>query len=215
MILDGLKGVLCDLDGTLIDSECVHEKGHNTFFEEKGIIPFPQHIPGVALETIFRKYGEETGDEANASKLMEEYLQFISDFLQDNIENIHFFDDALIFLESIREMANCIVTTSYSSWFKLYDKHLKLSRFFKHQITKDDVFPFVKPHPKPYVLAAAKLGLNPAECLAIEDSCVGIQSAINAGCTVVVIQRTVTSSLNNVVDCKNVFLVKSLDDIVE
>jgi HAD superfamily hydrolase (TIGR01509 family) len=39
-----------------------------------------------------------------------------------------------------------------------------------------------KPHPEPYQKAAALLGFEPAECIAIEDSVTGLRSAEAAGC---------------------------------
>jgi beta-phosphoglucomutase-like phosphatase (HAD superfamily) len=38
-----------------------------------------------------------------------------------------------------------------------------------------------KPHPEPYLLAAARLGVDPAGCVAIEDSPPGLASAVAAG----------------------------------
>jgi beta-phosphoglucomutase-like phosphatase (HAD superfamily) len=48
-----------------------------------------------------------------------------------------------------------------------------------------------KPHPEPYQTAAAALGLDPAQCLAIEDSNTGAKSAEAAGCTVLVVENHV------------------------
>jgi len=42
-----------------------------------------------------------------------------------------------------------------------------------------------KPHARPYLLAAALLGLPPSQCIAVEDSVPGITSAVAAGCMVV------------------------------
>lgn len=38
-----------------------------------------------------------------------------------------------------------------------------------------------KPDPKIYNMAAQKLGLNPADCLVVEDSTIGLQAAMGAG----------------------------------
>ncbi|MFL6155902.1 MAG: HAD-IA family hydrolase, partial [Marmoricola sp.] len=43
----------------------------------------------------------------------------------------------------------------------------------------------------PYLLAAAELGVDPGECLAIEDSNTGAKSAEAAGCTVLVVPNHV------------------------
>ena len=48
-----------------------------------------------------------------------------------------------------------------------------------------------KPHPEPYLTAAAALGVRPQECLAIEDSNTGAKSAEGAGCTVLVVENHV------------------------
>jgi beta-phosphoglucomutase-like phosphatase (HAD superfamily) len=48
-----------------------------------------------------------------------------------------------------------------------------------------------KPHPEPYLKAAAALGVDPADTLAIEDSNTGARSAEAAGCTVLVVQNHV------------------------
>jgi len=47
-------------------------------------------------------------------------------------------------------------------------------------VTGDDV-QHGKPHPEPYLKAAALLGVDPAQCVAVEDSVVGITSAEAAG----------------------------------
>ena len=39
-----------------------------------------------------------------------------------------------------------------------------------------------KPAPDPYLRAAELLGVDPADCVAIEDSPTGVASALGAGC---------------------------------
>ncbi|MGD8490127.1 MAG: HAD-IA family hydrolase [Anaerolineae bacterium] len=47
-----------------------------------------------------------------------------------------------------------------------------------------------KPHPEPYRTAAAQLGLPPAQCLAVENAPLGIQSARRAGMQCVALETT-------------------------
>ena len=58
-------------------------------------------------------------------------------------------------------------------------------------ITGDEVS-HGKPHPEPYLAAAAKLGVRAKDCVAIEDSPTGVRSAVAAGCR--------TFAVPNVVD---------------
>jgi beta-phosphoglucomutase-like phosphatase (HAD superfamily) len=48
-----------------------------------------------------------------------------------------------------------------------------------------------KPHPEPYLTAAALLGVDPRDCVAIEDSNTGAKSAVAAGCAVLVVPNHV------------------------
>ena len=65
-----------------------------------------------------------------------------------------------------------------------------------------------KPHPDPYLTAAARLGARPGRCAVIEDTVTGVASAEAAGCRVVAVPsvspieaaegRTVVESLEEV-----------------
>jgi HAD superfamily hydrolase (TIGR01509 family) len=55
--------------------------------------------------------------------------------------------------------------------------------FFRHTVSGDDVVRF-KPHPEPYLLAARLLGVDPEQCVVIEDSPTGTASGAAAGCRV-------------------------------
>lgn len=57
-------------------------------------------------------------------------------------------------------------------------------------VTGDDV-ERGKPHPDPYLLAAEQLGVDPRDCIAVEDSPTGAASALAAGCTVIAVPHHV------------------------
>ncbi|QJE74279.1 HAD family phosphatase [Aerophototrophica crusticola] len=57
---------------------------------------------------------------------------------------------------------------------------------FRVVITRDEV-QNGKPHPEPYLKAAAALGMDPAHCLALEDSHNGIRAAHAAGMMAVMV----------------------------
>lgn len=58
---------------------------------------------------------------------------------------------------------------------------------FRVTVCGDEVDGLNKPDPEPYLRAARALGVDPARCVAIEDSPTGVMSAVAAGCTVLVI----------------------------
>lgn len=54
---------------------------------------------------------------------------------------------------------------------------------FTATVCGDDV-PNGKPEPDPYLRGAELAGVSPSQCLALEDSTVGVRSALSAGCEV-------------------------------
>lgn len=56
---------------------------------------------------------------------------------------------------------------------------------FRAFVCVEDVAPRAKPMPDAFVLAARRLGLQPRECVAVEDSVPGVTAALAAGCYVV------------------------------
>ena len=89
-----------------------------------------------------------------------------------------------------------------------------LDTLFDAIITGDDVT-HQKPHPEAYQKAAQLLNLEPRQCLVIEDSTSGIQSASAAGCFCIGFRQpysqsmdfskadAVISSLHELVGCFN------------
>lgn len=69
-----------------------------------------------------------------------------------------------------------------------------------------------KPHPEPYLLAATKLAVDPARCVAIEDSPTGVRSALAAGCRVIAVPHVVPVPDELDVDGRLV-KVSSLNDV--
>jgi HAD superfamily hydrolase (TIGR01509 family) len=82
-----------------------------------------------------------------------------------------------------------LVTMSYERFVAPILAQLPAETF--RVIVTGDKVEFGKPHPEPYLTAAAALGVSPADCLAIEDSNTGAKSAESAGCLVLVVQNHV------------------------
>lgn len=86
-------------------------------------------------------------------------------------------------------VACALVTMSYQRFVAPILAHLPAETFTV--IVTGDQVTQGKPHPEPYETAAAALGLEAAQCLAIEDSNTGAKSAESAGCTVLVVESHV------------------------
>ena len=82
-----------------------------------------------------------------------------------------------------------LVTSSYERFVAPILEHLP-PETFRVVVTGDQV-DRGKPHPEPYETAAAALGVDPQQCIAIEDSPAGAASAAAAGCQVLVVPNHV------------------------
>jgi HAD superfamily hydrolase (TIGR01509 family) len=66
---------------------------------------------------------------------------------------------------------------------------LEITEYFAAAVSADDV-PSPKPAPDPYLAACQALGIEPGASFAIEDSEIGIRSALAAGLTVIELTET-------------------------
>lgn len=76
------------------------------------------------------------------------------------------------------------------------DTHLSsvgIRDLFDTIVTRDDV-ENPKPHPEPYLTAARRLGVDPAHCIAFEDSYSGVRAAHGAGMRTVMVPDLVHPS---------------------
>jgi len=78
------------------------------------------------------------------------------------------------------EWPMAIVTSSDRGHFDRIHRQTDLVRFFDFVLAEGD-YRHHKPHPDPYLTAAARTGLSPARCLVIEDTERGVRSATAAG----------------------------------
>jgi beta-phosphoglucomutase-like phosphatase (HAD superfamily) len=78
------------------------------------------------------------------------------------------------------------------SWRRFADAVLAAAPdgVFAGSVTGDEVTNG-KPAPDPYLRAAALLGVDPVDCVAIEDSPTGVASALAAGCRTIAVPHVV------------------------
>ena len=86
-----------------------------------------------------------------------------------------------------------LCTASYQRWVDAILPSAGLDGLFDVLSTCDMVTK-TKPQPEPYLLAAEKLGIAPALCIAIEDSTNGLTSALRAGMHVIQLRATGTAA---------------------
>ena len=81
---------------------------------------------------------------------------------------------------------------------------------FETVVTRDDVIN-PKPHPEPYLTAARRLGVDPLQCLALEDSHSGVRAAHAAGMQTVMVPDLVHP--DDAIRALGISVMESLDHV--
>jgi len=182
-----IKGLLLDLDGTLINSE----KAFFTSFkkiikEELNINITKEDYKKYELEqnTMLLKWLREE-NKIPKNILDNDIMQLIyTDYLEE-FKRIIEEKEAIENFALLKQLKNlkiklALITTCRRLYLNILIKNLNLENLFDIIIAREDV-QNLKPNPEAYIKGLKHLKLKKEECLAIEDSKRGIDSSISTG----------------------------------
>ncbi|MFD5465442.1 HAD family hydrolase [Kitasatospora sp. NPDC127059] len=182
--------VLFDMDGTLVDTEQLWWKAAAELAEELDHPLTDQDAPevlGQAVEHtaahLHRVSGTSRPEAELAARLGDSFAAKVA---AETVPR----PGALALLAALREAR---VPTALVSASPRLVVDLVLSSigrdWFAVTLAAEDT-PRTKPAPDPYLAAAERLGLDPAACVAVEDTPTGVASAAAAGCAVLAVPST-------------------------
>jgi HAD superfamily hydrolase (TIGR01509 family) len=139
-------------------------------------------VPGDAAEAIVV---EGLGPTFNYADFDRRWRAWMHDELSRHVPVKPGVHDLIATLQAL-ETPFAIATSTQRDPAERHLTHAGLRGHFSIVVTRDDV-KNGKPHPEPFLTAAARLGVDPAHCLAIEDSHNGVRSAHAAGMQVIMV----------------------------
>lgn len=182
------KAILFDHDGVLVTSEQLHFLAWQQLFRDMGL-PWSeielQKLVGRTAPQILKilldefQPGWSTDDfdlDALALKKNDYYLEFA----RSELAPYPGVREGLAWAKKMG-IACGVVSNARRRELNLSMTQLKLGDFFGIILSRDDVI-HPKPDPGPFEFAALSLGVRPEECIAIDDSPTGLESALLAGC---------------------------------
>ena len=179
------------MDGTLVDTEPYWIEAEYALVEEHGGTwsqADALNLVGNDLLVSGEYIREHGGVDLPAAAIVERLLDEVIARIQQRVPWRPGAVELLAHLQA-SGVPCALVTMSYERFVAPVLAALP-ERSFAAVVTGDAVT-VGKPHPEPYLTAAALLGVAPGDCLAIEDSNTGAKSAEAAGCTVLVVPNHV------------------------
>lgn len=171
------RGLLFDLDGTLIDSLPAVERAWTAWSSRHGLDP---------AEVLPRIHGRRSLDSVadilpGCDALAED--GWLRDYETRDTAGIVALPGALNLLSVLPRDSWAVVTSGTRDVASARMRAVGIEPP-ETSVYGDDVSQG-KPHPEPFLLGAARLGLAPSECVAFEDAPGGLASAVAAACTVI------------------------------
>ena len=185
-MMTGIRGVIFDLDGVLVHTDRFHFEAWKQIARQCGV-PFDEtvndRLRGVgrmdSLEIILEAYEGPELTQEDKYHLTEQKNELYRRFLQTmGPEDIS--GEVRETLSRLKEQGRLLAVGSSSRNAPFIVRQTGLEPFFDAVIDGSQL-KRPKPDPQVFLLAAARLGAEPAECAVVEDAGSGVLAAKSAG----------------------------------
>jgi HAD superfamily hydrolase (TIGR01509 family) len=192
-----LRAFVFDFDGTLIDTETAGFNAVRDVFREHGAeAQVEWWAPAVGASYSPDYIGElerQLGRGVNASAVSKRVRALNSEY----VENAPLRPGVLALLDdaAANGLGVAVASNAPRDWIEMHLSRVGLLDRFVAIVPLDEVR-HGKPHPEPFATAVRALGFHSKECVAFEDSNLGVQSAVAAGLFTVAVPGALTGHLH-------------------
>lgn len=178
-----MKAVIFDMDGVIVNSEAQWKEVEAGYFRDN--VPGwkdadNDRITGLGVEDLHRFLVKEFDLAMGKVEFLDHCDISAMKVYRDRVDCSEGFIDLARHLKH-KGIRTAIASSSPARWIKLVVDRFELSPLLDTIVSADDVGGQTKPLPDIYLEAASRLKLPAGECLAIEDSAIGLLSAKRAG----------------------------------
>ena len=177
-----MDAVIFDMDGVIVDSE-IHWKTTEGYFLQS-LIPTwsvndQDRIIGLGVLDLYTLLTSTYHLQKTKEQFLEIYQEMANEIYGQKVSLMEGFADLIDALNS-KNIPVALASSSPTSWIDIMLDRFSLHDSFKVVVSADELGGQGKPSPAIYLFTAARLGVRPNRCIAIEDSQNGVLSAKNA-----------------------------------
>ena len=178
-----VKAVIFDMDGVIVDSEPIHFESDRMTMKHYGKYITDEELSryvGVSNPDMWAELREKYQLEATVEELLETQFSYKKLLIGDRkLEPI---DGIRELLEQLKggEVRIGLASSSSREFIEFMLSNLGLAGYFEVVISGEEV-QRGKPFPDIFLKAAQGLGVEPSDCMVIEDSGHGVKAAKRAG----------------------------------
>ena len=193
------RAVIFDMDGVLVDSEPLFLNAINRLLVQEGVDPVSEaenqeFLIGTTIQETWRQLKLRRPLPLSAETYMQRYDVIVREVMMQELApqpGVRELIDAC----RQRGLPIAVASSSRHIWVDLKLAAIGLTGAFDLVLGGDDVTRG-KPEPDIYLKAAAGLGIPPRQCIAIEDSPIGIAAAVAAGAYTIAVRTDYTRHLD-------------------
>jgi HAD superfamily hydrolase (TIGR01509 family) len=197
--MEDFQAIIFDMDGVLVDSEPLFLRAINRVVANEGARPISEEeneefLIGTTVEETWRQLKELRHLPRPTDAYVQRYDTVVRQVLREELAPQP--GVTRLLEECVRRgLPKAVASSSLRSWVNLKLEAIQLQKAFDVVLGGDDVANG-KPAPDIYRLAAQCLGLSPQKCIAIEDSPIGIASAVGSGAYTIAVRTYSTRNLD-------------------
>lgn len=180
-----MKACIFDLDGVIVDTAKYHFIAWKKLAKELGVTLTEQdneRLKGVSrMESlnIILSLGGLDVDDVEKTKLADKKNDWFVDYINE-MKKEEIFPGVINLLQSLKKKKAKIALASSSKNAKAVIDKLEIKDWFE-VIVDGTMITHSKPDPEIFLLAAERLGVNPQDCIVVEDAEAGVEAAKSAG----------------------------------
>lgn len=186
------RAIFWDNDGVLVDTEHLYFEATRQVLAQAGLA-----LTEDIYVELFLRQGRGVWHVMEERGALPEEIDRLRE--ERNALYAHLIDQAPRLIDGVTEVLEAlhgkfvmgVVTSSRKDHFDVIHRSTGVLKYFDFVLAAGD-YPRGKPAPDPYLLAVERSGVDPNDCIAVEDSERGLQAAVLAGLKCLIVPSRLT-----------------------